>query len=124
MLELGSMRREVHAGHPLRHGAEAARVERSSLRVTGGGRRNSDEGMVHLISTAGGATHFSKIGTCAQLSRRRLCRCPANSERFIDVGIGFKEIHSAQLLHLFRHLDTVEEGAADPTWGPSDLPPA
>jgi carboxysome shell carbonic anhydrase len=35
-----------------------------------------------------------------------------HAERFIGVGIGFKEIHLRNLTY-FAHLDTVEEGAAD-----------
>ena len=35
-----------------------------------------------------------------------------HAERFIGVGIGFKEVHLRNLTY-FAHLDTVEEGAAD-----------
>ncbi len=35
-----------------------------------------------------------------------------HAERFIGVGIGFKEVHLRNLTY-FSHLDTVEEGAAD-----------
>ena len=35
-----------------------------------------------------------------------------HAERFIGVGIGFKEIHLRNLTY-FAHLDTVEEGAPD-----------
>ena len=35
-----------------------------------------------------------------------------HAERFIGVGIGFKEVHLRNLTY-FAHLDTVEEGAPD-----------
>ena len=37
---------------------------------------------------------------------------PGHAERFIGVGIGFKEIHLRNLTY-FAYMDTVEEGAAD-----------
>jgi len=100
--------REVHAA-TLRMGAEAARVEIRS-RVMAAAAATPDEGMVSLISRL--VEHnISQIDYVRSYHGGAYADA-GHAERFIGVGIGFKEIHLRNLTY-FAHLDTVEEGAAD-----------
>jgi carboxysome shell carbonic anhydrase len=67
-------------------------------------------GMVRLISRLL-ANNFSQIDYVRQFHAGSYSDA-GHAERFIGVGIGFKEIHLRNLTY-FAYMDTVEEGAAD-----------
>ncbi len=70
-----------------------------------------DPGMVKLISRLL-ANNFSQIDYVRQYHQDCHYADAGHAERFIGVGIGFKEIHLRNLTY-FAYMDTVEEGAAD-----------
>ncbi|MAR06394.1 MAG: carboxysome shell carbonic anhydrase [Cyanobium sp. NAT70] len=69
-----------------------------------------DPGMVRFISRLL-SNNFSQIDY-VQESHNGPYPDAGHAERFIGVGIGFKEVHLRNLTY-FAHLDTVEEGAPD-----------
>ena len=69
-----------------------------------------DPGMVSLITRLI-ANNISQIDYVCQLHGGPYPDA-GHAERFIGVGIGFKEVHLRNLTY-FAHLDTVEEGAPD-----------
>ena len=85
-------------------------IQRIEEMVRGGSPSKPDDGMVMFISRMI-ANNISQIDYV-----RRLHNGPypdaGHAERFIGVGIGFKEVHLRNLTY-FAHLDTVEEGAPD-----------
>ncbi len=81
----------------------AGRVEASSP-------EKPDQGMVGFITRLI-ANNFSQIDYVRQLHGGPYPDA-GHAERFIGVGIGFKEVHLRNLTY-FAHLDTVEEGAPD-----------
>ena len=70
----------------------------------------SDRGMVKFISKLI-ANNISQIDYVKELHSGPYPDA-GHAERFIGVGIGFKEVHLRNLTY-FAHLDTVEEGAPD-----------
>ncbi len=70
-----------------------------------------DPGMVKLITRLL-ANNFSQIDYVRQYHQDCHYADAGHAERFIGVGIGFKEIHLRNLTY-FAHMDTVEEGAPD-----------
>ena len=71
---------------------------------------SADPGMVRLVSRL--LEHnLSQIDYVRQLHGGHYSDA-GHAERFIGVGIGFKEIHLRNLTY-FAYMDTVEEGAAD-----------
>ncbi len=69
-----------------------------------------DEGMVKFISRII-TNNISQIDYVKQFHNGNYSDA-GHAERFIGVGIGFKEVHLRNLTY-FSHLDTVEEGAPD-----------
>ncbi len=69
-----------------------------------------DAGMVSLLTRLL-ANNFSQIDYVQDLHGGTYPDA-GHAERFIGVGIGFKEVHLRNLTY-FAHLDTVEEGAPD-----------
>ena len=69
-----------------------------------------DSGMVSLITRLF-ANNISQIDYVSELHGGPYPDA-GHAERFIGVGIGFKEVHLRNLTY-FAHLDTVEEGAPD-----------
>lgn len=69
-----------------------------------------DPGMVRLVSKLL-ENNISQIDYVRQQHQGHYADA-GHAERFIGVGLGFKEIHLRNLTY-FAHLDTVEEGAAD-----------
>ena len=69
-----------------------------------------DSGMVSLITRLI-ANNISQIDYVTELHAGPYPDA-GHAERFIGVGIGFKEVHLRNLTY-FAHLDTVEEGAPD-----------
>ena len=70
-----------------------------------------DPGMVKLIARLL-ANNFSQIDYVRQYHQDCHYADAGHAERFIGVGIGFKEIHLRNLTY-FAYMDTVEEGAPD-----------
>lgn len=70
-----------------------------------------DPGMVKLIARLL-ANNFSQIDYVHQYHHDCHYADVGHAERFIGVGIGFKEIHLRNLTY-FAYMDTVEEGAPD-----------
>tara|TARA_Y100001968_G_scaffold332810_1_gene392428 strand:+ start:431 stop:1966 length:1536 start_codon:yes stop_codon:yes gene_type:complete len=70
----------------------------------------TDSGMVAFISKLI-ANNISQIDYVRQFYKGNYPDA-GHAERFIGVGIGFKEVHLRNLTY-FAHLDTVEEGAPD-----------
>lgn len=70
-----------------------------------------DPGMVKLIARLL-ANNFSQIDYVRQYHQDCHYADAGHAERFIGVGIGFKEIHLRNLTY-FAYMDTVEEGADD-----------
>ena len=69
-----------------------------------------EEGMVRFISRLL-ENNISQIDFVRQFHNGAYGDA-GHAERFIGVGIGFKEIHLRNLTY-FAHMETVEEGAAD-----------
>ena len=91
------------------HSADAAR-ERIAGMVHDAAPTSPDPGMVRLVARL--IEH-----NLSQIDYVRQYHCGSygdfgHAERFIGVGIGFKEIHLRNLTY-FAYLDTVEEGAPD-----------
>ncbi|MCY4054695.1 MAG: carboxysome shell carbonic anhydrase [Cyanobacteria bacterium MAG CAR4_bin_6] len=86
--------------------ARAAIGERVRQEAGGG----IEEGMVRFISHLL-ENNISQIDFVRQFHHGAY-RDAGHAERFIGVGIGFKEIHLRNLTY-FAHMETVEEGAAD-----------
>lgn len=72
--------------------------------------RNSDPGMIAFIIRIL-INNISQIDYVRELYHGTYPDA-GHAERFIGVGIGFKEVHLRNLTY-FSHLDTVEEGAPD-----------
>ena len=81
-------------------------TEKVRLSSTG----NSEKGMVAFIAKLL-VNNLSQIDYVQQLHNGTYPD-EGHAERFIGVGIGFKEVHLRNLTY-FAHLDTVEEGAPD-----------
>ena len=79
-------------------------------RVEASAPKKPDQGMVKFISKLL-ANNFSQIDYVKQLHGGPYPDA-GHAERFIGVGIGFKEVHLRNLTY-FAHLDTVEEGSPD-----------
>ncbi|KZR74802.1 carboxysome shell carbonic anhydrase [Prochlorococcus marinus] len=79
-------------------------------RVEASAPKKPDEGMVAFIVKLI-ANNFSQIDYVKQ-SHAGPYPDAGHAERFIGVGIGFKEVHLRNLTY-FAHLDTVEVGAPD-----------
>ena len=78
--------------------------------VESGAPGSMDSGMVSLITRLI-ANNISQIDYVTELHAGPYPDA-GHAERFIGVGIGFKEVHLRNLTY-FAHLDTVEEGAPD-----------
>ena len=100
--------RELYA-QTVAMGPEAARaaIDERVRQESGGG---IEEGMVKFISHLL-ENNISQIDFVRQFHHGAY-RDAGHAERFIGVGIGFKEIHLRNLTY-FAHMETVEEGAAD-----------
>ena len=72
--------------------------------------KSPDEGMVKFVSSLI-INNFSQIDYVKNFYGGSYPDA-GHAERFIGVGIGFKEVHLRNLTY-FSHLDTVEEGAPD-----------
>ncbi len=70
----------------------------------------TDKGMVAFITRLL-VNNFSQIDYVRELHKGPYPDA-GHAERFIGVGIGFKEVHLRNLTY-FSHLDTVEQGAPD-----------
>ncbi len=79
-----------------------------AIQIASPGR--TDPGMVKFISRLI-ANNISQIDYVQELHNGPYPDA-GHAERFIGVGIGFKEVHLRNLTY-FSHLDTVEEGAPD-----------
>jgi carboxysome shell carbonic anhydrase len=90
-------------------GADQAR-ERIAQLVQQSAAATPDPGMVALVSRLL-EQNISQIDLVRQ-QHGGFYGDEGHAERFIGVGIGFKEIHLRNLTY-FAHLDTVEEGAPD-----------
>ena len=78
--------------------------------VESGAPGTMDSGMVSLLTRLL-ANNISQIDYVSELHGGPYPDA-GHAERFIGVGIGFKEVHLRNLTY-FAHLDTVEEGAPD-----------
>ncbi len=85
-------------------------MKRISERVESSAPARPDKGMVSFISRLL-ANNISQIDYVRELYGGSYPDA-GHAERFIGVGIGFKEVHLRNLTY-FSHLDTVEEGAPD-----------
>ncbi len=85
-------------------------LERINQRVHESAPGEADKGMVAFI-TRMIANNISQIDYVRQLHGGSYPDV-GHAERFIGVGIGFKEVHLRNLTY-FSHLDTVEEGSPD-----------
>jgi carboxysome shell carbonic anhydrase len=88
--------------------ADAARTR--ILEMVGQAAGNPDPGIVRLIARLF-EHNISQIDYVRQYHGGHYADA-GHAERFIGVGIGFKEIHLRNLTY-FAYMDTVEEGAAD-----------
>jgi carboxysome shell carbonic anhydrase len=100
--------REAHAA-TLQLTPQAARLSLSSM-VVAAATGEPDDGMVSLIARL--VEHNISQIDYVRAFHGGTYPDAGHAERFIGVGIGFKEIHLRNLTY-FAHLDTVEEGAAD-----------
>ena len=87
---------------------EATRRIAEKVRLSATG--NTEKGMVAFITKLL-VNNLSQIDYVQQLHNGPYPD-EGHAERFIGVGIGFKEVHLRNLTY-FAHLDTVEEGAPD-----------
>jgi len=99
---------EAHAA-TLQLTPEAARLSLLSM-VAAAAAGEPDDGMVTLITKL--VEHNISQIDYVRAFHGGTYPDAGHAERFIGVGIGFKEIHLRNLTY-FAHLDTVEEGAAD-----------
>ena len=90
--------------------AAADARERISAMVQESAAASPDPGMVTLVSRLL-ENNISQIDYVRQFHDRHYSD-EGHAERFIGVGIGFKEIHLRNLTY-FAYMDTVEEGASD-----------
>ena len=81
-----------------------------SNKIKAGSPGSPDEGMVKFVGSLI-ANNFSQIDYVKHFYGGSYPDA-GHAERFIGVGIGFKEVHHRNLTY-FSHLDTVEEGATD-----------
>jgi len=101
--------RDAHAS-TLQLTPEAARQQLRSMVAAASSAAEPDEGMVTLITRL--LEHNISQIDYVRTFHGGSYPDAGHAERFIGVGIGFKEIHLRNLTY-FAHLDTVEEGAAD-----------
>nr|YP_002049530.1 Carboxysome shell polypeptide [Paulinella chromatophora]ABS00404.1 carboxysome shell polypeptide [Paulinella chromatophora]ACB43320.1 Carboxysome shell polypeptide [Paulinella chromatophora] len=94
----------------LKLNAEAARKVIVSMILKAARSGSPDEGMLKFICQLV-ENNLSQIDYVRQFHKSKYADAD-HAERFIGVGIGFKEIHLRNLTY-FAHLDTVEEGAPD-----------
>ncbi|HJN33760.1 MAG TPA: carboxysome shell carbonic anhydrase [Prochlorococcus sp.] len=85
-------------------------IQHIAERVEASAPKKPDQGMVAFITQLI-SNNFSQIDYVKQLHDGPYPDA-GHAERFIGVGIGFKEVHLRNLTY-FAHLDTVEEGAPD-----------
>ncbi len=85
-------------------------MKRISEIVEGASPDRAEEGMIAFITRLI-VNNFSQIDYVRQLHGGQYLDA-GHAERFIGVGIGFKEVHLRNLTY-FAHLDTVEEGSPD-----------
>ena len=85
-------------------------MDRILQRVESNAPASPDIGMVNFISRLI-ANNISQIDYVRELHGGPYPDA-GHAERFIGVGIGFKEVHLRNLTY-FSHLDTVEEGSGD-----------
>ena len=85
-------------------------MDRILQRVESNAPASPDKGMVKFISRLI-ANNISQIDYVRELHHGPSPDA-GHAERFIGVGIGFKEVHLRNLTY-FSHLDTVEEGSGD-----------
>ena len=85
-------------------------IRKITEKVTKSVPGNSEKGMVDFITKLL-VNNLSQIDYVQQLHNGPYPD-EGHAERFIGVGIGFKEVHLRNLTY-FAHLDTVEEGAPD-----------
>ena len=85
-------------------------IERISERVESSAPASPDKGMVSFITRLI-ENNISQIDYVREFHNGPYPDS-GHAERFIGVGIGFKEVHLRNLTY-FSHLDTVEEGAPD-----------
>ena len=85
-------------------------MKRISEIVCGAAPDRAEEGMIAFITRLI-VNNISQIDYVRQLHGGQYLDA-GHSERFIGVGIGFKEVHLRNLTY-FAHLDTVEEGSPD-----------
>jgi len=100
--------REVY--ETTRHLAPAEGRQRITALVDQAAAATPDPGMVRLIARLL-ENNLSQIDYVRQYHGGHYADA-GHSERFIGVGIGFKEVHLRNLTY-FAYMDTVEEGAAD-----------
>ncbi|MEB3331334.1 MAG: carboxysome shell carbonic anhydrase [Synechococcaceae cyanobacterium] len=100
--------REVHAA-TLALSPEQGRLRIGAM-VQAAAASSPDPGMVRLIARLI-ENNISQIDYVNRLHGGHYSDA-GHAERFIGVGIGFKEIHLRNLTY-FAYMDTVEEGAAD-----------
>ena len=93
-----------------RHLSVDQALKKISEMVELNGSGKTDHGMVRFISKLI-ANNISQIDYVRSLHSGPYPDA-GHAERFIGVGIGFKEVHLRNLTY-FAHLDTVEEGAPD-----------
>ena len=85
-------------------------MQRISEQVQSSAPSNPDPGMVAFITRLL-ANNISQIDYVRELHNGPYPDA-GHAERFIGVGIGFKEVHLRNLTY-FAHLETVEQGAPD-----------
>ena len=85
-------------------------MERIAQRIESSAPASPDKGMVSFITRLI-ANNISQIDYVREFHNGPYPDA-GHAERFIGVGIGFKEVHLRNLTY-FAHLDTVEEGAPD-----------
>lgn len=99
---------EVHAA--TRHLSAEAALDQITALVEQAAASAPDPGMVRFITRLL-ANNMSQIDYVRQFHGGHYADA-GHAERFIGVGIGFKEIHLRNLTY-FAYMDTVEEGAPD-----------
>ncbi len=90
--------------------SEGDAIQRISMRVESSASAKPDKGMVNFITRLI-SNNISQIDYVRRFNNGSYLDV-GHAERFIGVGIGFKEVHLRNLTY-FSHLDTVEEGAPD-----------
>ncbi len=100
--------KDVYEETKLLSAEDAIRKITDNVRISSSGK--TDHGMVTFIAKLL-VNNLSQIDYVRQLHNGPYPD-EGHAERFIGVGIGFKEVHLRNLTY-FAHLDTVEEGAPD-----------